>query len=168
MEPRTALAGTSVPGKCPPSIPKRRPANSCSWATEWLTLAGYEHYEISNFALPGHRSRHNSSYWQGIPYLGLGPSAHSFDGHIRRWNVANNAAYLEASIATGVVPYEEEVLTQVQRLNEYIMTSLRTMEGLDRVKVERAWGRPARERLEKAALGFLAAGKMRQTADAWC
>jgi oxygen-independent coproporphyrinogen III oxidase len=97
---------------------------------QWLGEAGYEHYEISNFAKPGWRSRHNSSYWQGKKYLGLGPSAHSFNGKSRQWNIANNNLYTE-SINKGIIPFEEEVLTPTQKLNEYIMTSLRTMEGID-------------------------------------
>jgi oxygen-independent coproporphyrinogen III oxidase len=97
---------------------------------QWLADAGYEHYEISNFAKPGFRSRHNSSYWQQKKYLGFGPSAHSFDGNARWWNMANNNTYIQ-SINNGSSAFEKEVLTQVQKLNEYIMTSLRTIEGLD-------------------------------------
>lgn len=96
---------------------------------EWMEKAGYEHYEISNFAKHGWRSRHNSSYWQGKSYLGIGPSAHSFNGAERQWNISNNNIYIE-SIKKGIVPFEKEVLTPVQKLNEYIMTSLRTIEGL--------------------------------------
>jgi oxygen-independent coproporphyrinogen III oxidase len=109
---------------------------------DWLQQAGYEHYEISNFALPGKRSRHNSAYWQGARYLGLGPSAHSFNGVSRQWNVANNALYIK-SIGQDVVPFEVEVLTETQKLNEYIMTSLRTMEGLDVGHVRQAFGEKA-------------------------
>jgi len=97
---------------------------------QWLAGADYEHYEISNFARPGFRSRHNSSYWQQKKYLGYGPSAHSFDGNARWWNIANNNTYIQ-SINNGRSAFEKEVLTPVQKLNEYIMTSLRTMEGLD-------------------------------------
>jgi oxygen-independent coproporphyrinogen-3 oxidase len=97
---------------------------------QWLSDAGYEHYEISNFAKPGFRSRHNSSYWQGKKYIGIGPSAHSFDNLSRQWNVSNNHIYID-SIKKGIVPCEKEILTPVQKLNEYIMTSLRTIEGLD-------------------------------------
>ena len=97
---------------------------------EWLRSAGYEHYEISNFARPGNRSRHNSSYWQGKPYLGIGPSAHSYNGSERRWNPANNQQYIDA-LNQNRLPFEMETLTPVQQLNETIMISLRTMEGLD-------------------------------------
>jgi oxygen-independent coproporphyrinogen-3 oxidase len=92
--------------------------------------AGYEHYEISNFAKPGYRSKHNSSYWKGLPYLGLGPSAHSFNGSSRQWNIANNALYIQ-SIEQGNLNYEKEALTATQQLNEWIMTGLRTIEGID-------------------------------------
>lgn len=100
----------------------------------WLEEAGYEHYEISNFARPGFRSRHNSSYWQGKKYIGIGPSAHSFDGDVRWWNIANNTSYIR-SIGQGVIPFEQEVLTTTQKLNEYIMISLRTAEGLNLTKL---------------------------------
>lgn len=96
---------------------------------EWLNSAGYEQYEISNFSLPGKRSRHNSSYWQGEAYLGLGPSAHSFNKTARQWNIANNALYVQ-SLKKNIIPFEIEQLSPVQRLNEWIMTSLRTKEGL--------------------------------------
>ncbi len=97
---------------------------------DWLEQAGYEHYEISNFALPGYQSRHNSAYWGGKKYLGLGPSAHSFNGSHRQWNIANNALYI-AALNCNEIPFEEEKLTATQQLNEYIMTSLRTQQGLD-------------------------------------
>ena len=96
---------------------------------QWLEEAGYEHYEISNFAKPGWRSRHNSSYWQQKKYLGIGPSAHSFNGSSRQWNISNNNSYTK-SIQRGSIPFEKEVLTADQQLNEYIMTSLRTMDGI--------------------------------------
>ncbi len=158
VEPRTALARDVRTGKMPPVDPETQ-ARQFLLMTDTLGRAGYEHYEISNFALPGHRSRHNSSYWQGIPYLGLGPSAHSFDGRVRRWNVANNAVYLEA-LSRDTLPFEEEVLTPVQQVNEYTMTSLRTIEGLDLRRVRERWGAPAGERLEREAHPFLQKGWM--------
>jgi oxygen-independent coproporphyrinogen-3 oxidase len=96
---------------------------------EWMEQANYRHYEISNFAKPGWESRHNQSYWQGKSYIGIGPSAHSFDGQSRQWNIANNAAYIKA-IEEDKVPFEKEVLTPVQQINEKIMTALRTDLGL--------------------------------------
>ncbi|GAB4381371.1 MAG: radical SAM family heme chaperone HemW [Salibacteraceae bacterium] len=96
-----------------------------------LQEAGYEHYELSNFALPGYRAIHNSSYWSGDPYVGFGPSAHSFDGGLmRQWNVNNNAEYMRC-VGRGIRPVTTENLTLKQRTNEIIMTSLRTVEGLD-------------------------------------
>jgi oxygen-independent coproporphyrinogen-3 oxidase len=91
---------------------------------------GFEQYEISNFAKPGYYSRHNTSYWKGIPYLGVGPSAHSFDGIHRHWNVSSIRKYLE-SIDKGEVASEEEHLTMKDQFNEYLMVSLRTKWGID-------------------------------------
>ncbi|MDR2935816.1 MAG: radical SAM family heme chaperone HemW [Rikenellaceae bacterium] len=91
--------------------------------------AGYLHYEISNFARPGHEAVHNSSYWSGAPYLGIGPSAHSFDGQRRRrWNVSDNGRYLAAAAGDF---FEEEALTDTDRFNEWLMTGLRTAAGID-------------------------------------
>ena len=127
---------------------------------DWLEAAGYEQYEISNYALPGHRSRHNSSYWEGKKYLGLGPSAHSFNGNARQWNVSNNALYIQ-SLQQNIVPFEVEVLTPTQKLNEWIMTSLRTKEGLrldpamaDRRVIETLEGKSRRFQDEKLLLQY--------------
>jgi oxygen-independent coproporphyrinogen-3 oxidase len=97
---------------------------------EAMQVNGFEHYEISNFCKPGHYSKHNSNYWRGVKYLGIGPSAHSYNGESRQWNVANNAKYIQA-IEKSKIPAETELLTETNRLNEYIMTSLRTIWGLD-------------------------------------
>jgi oxygen-independent coproporphyrinogen-3 oxidase len=123
---------------------------------QWMEDAGYEHYEISNFARPGWRSRHNSSYWQGANYLGLGPSAHSFNGKERQWNISNNSVYIE-SISKGIIPFEKEVLTVTQKKNEYIMTSLRTIGGLDT-------GIAGKDLLEKSKR-FIDAGLMKLEND---
>lgn len=93
-----------------------------------LTEAGYEHYEISNFCKPGFYSRHNSSYWKQSPYLGIGPSAHSYNGESRQFNIRNNAIYLRA-IKNGSIPFEREVLSRENKVNEYILTTLRTRWG---------------------------------------
>ena len=94
-----------------------------------LTAAGYEHYEISNFARPGYRSRHNSSYWNGTPYIGLGAAAHSYDVRSRSWNVADINAYIEG-IEQGERRYEEELLDDDTRYNDTITVGLRTCEGI--------------------------------------
>lgn len=101
---------------------------------EMLTANGILQYEISNFAKPGFESRHNRSYWSGAHYLGIGPSAHSYNGDSRQWNVSNNVRYIQ-SIMTGVIPIEMEVLTETQRFNELVMTGLRTSMGIDLKRV---------------------------------
>ena len=116
------------------NIQQEKQAEQFLLLMQWLEEAGYEHYEISNFSRPGFRSRHNSSYWQGKKYLGLGPSAHSFNGISRQWNISNNKTYID-SIEKNKIPFEKEILTPSQQLNEYIMTSLRTAEGLDLERV---------------------------------
>jgi oxygen-independent coproporphyrinogen-3 oxidase len=121
---------------------------------QWLRTAGYEHYEVSNFAKPGFRSRHNSSYWRGEKYLGLGPSAHSYNGTDRQWNVANNQQYIR-SINEHKIPAEKESLTARDRLNETIMISLRTKEGLNLEYVEKVWGNEQRTQLEKDLKQFV-------------
>ena len=115
---------------------------------QWMEANGYEQYEISNFARPGMRSRHNTSYWQQKKYLGLGPSAHSFNIDSRQWNIANNALYI-SSLMNGLPATEIETLTPSQRLNEYIMTSLRTSEGMDLRFVSNNFGKQAMLDLEK-------------------
>jgi len=117
----------------------------------------HPHYENGNCVLPGMQSRHNSAYWEGKPYYGIGPSAHSFDGLKRRWNIAHNVLYLE-SIGQGLVPFEEETLTLTQQLNEYIMTALRTHTGIDIPAVEKRFGKAHAEQLVKRAEKELGSG----------
>lgn len=100
-----------------------------------LTKAEYDHYEISNFCKPGFYSRHNSSYWMQTPYLGIGPSAHSYDTQSRQFNIKNNALYIK-SINKGKVPFEFEVLTMHNKINEYVYTTLRTAWGCDLEKLK--------------------------------
>lgn len=126
-----------------------------------LTAAGYEHYEISNFALPGHRSRHNSAYWSGLPYLGLGPSAHSYNGRTRRWNAADLKAYI-----AGEQDYEEEILSLNDRFNDLILTRLRTCEGLNLIQLEEMFGKTRKEDCLKNAKPFIENGQM-QHKDDW-
>ncbi len=128
VEPSTPLAHLIKTNQVAP-VSTTQQANQSELLMNWMASAGYEHYEISNFARPGFRSRHNSAYWDGTVYLGLGPAAHSFNGTERQWNVSNNALYIKA-IESGQVPFEKETLTATQRLNEYIMTALRRKEGI--------------------------------------
>lgn len=120
---------------------------------EAMQHAEFEHYEISNFALPGHRSKHNSSYWKGTHYLGLGPSAHSYNGQSRQWNIANNQRYIE-SLKDNKIPAELEILTTTQQLNEYIMTSLRLLEGCDLQQVKNQFDEEKGSQLLVAAKPF--------------
>lgn len=102
---------------------------------ETLTANGFQHYEISNFAKDGFISNHNSNYWKGKQYLGIGPSAHSYDGKNRSWNIANNTIY-RSKIEKGELALEKEILTENDRFNEMIMIRLRTAEGLDLQEVK--------------------------------
>ncbi|HUM96480.1 MAG TPA: radical SAM family heme chaperone HemW [Chitinophagaceae bacterium] len=129
VEPKTPLDKLIRQHKVQAVDPEKQ-ASQFLLLIQWLETAGYEHYEISNFSKPGMRSRHNTSYWQGKKYLGLGPSAHSYNGNERQWNIANNQQYI-TSIQQNTIPAEKEVLTKTQKLNEYIMTALRTKEGID-------------------------------------
>jgi oxygen-independent coproporphyrinogen III oxidase len=92
---------------------------------------GYEQYEISNFCQPGRESHHNANYWRGVPYLGLGPSAHSYDGRNRQFTLANNPQYVAAVLERGEVPVTVDALTATDRANEYLLTTLRTARGCD-------------------------------------
>lgn len=110
--------------------------------TERLAQAGFEQYEISNFCRPGFRSRHNSAYWHGVPYLGVGAAAHSYNGHARQWNVADTQAYID-EIEQGRIPSETEQLTDENRYNEFVFTGLRTSDGIDLAQLETRFGRAA-------------------------
>lgn len=115
---------------------------------------GYEHYELSNYALPGYQSRHNVSYWQEKPYLGIGPSAHSFQGTSRSWNVSNNAQYIK-HLEKGELALEHEQLSQTDRYNEYIMTGLRTKWGVNLFKIESDFGMDFKKYFENGVLKYL-------------
>lgn len=133
VEPKTALEHM-ISKKSKADVDQDVQSRQFHIMTSILGQKGYEHYEISNFAQPFFRSRHNSSYWSGSNYLGLGPAAHSYDGASRQWNIANNALYIK-NIGEGQLMMEKEELSGVHQLNEYLMTSLRTIEGIDLNKV---------------------------------
>ncbi|WP_439504508.1 radical SAM family heme chaperone HemW [Sediminibacterium sp.] len=139
VEPRTALAHYIINYRTP-DIDAGHQANHFQILQEKTAGVGFEQYEISNFSLPGKRSKHNSNYWSGKHYLGIGPSAHSFNGLSRQWNINNNALYIQ-SLAKGIIPFETETLTLTQQINEYIMTSLRTIEGIQASKINEIAGK---------------------------
>ncbi|MFC5282288.1 radical SAM family heme chaperone HemW [Pedobacter alpinus] len=138
VEPKTALASFINNGKQKP-MDEVQSAAQFQYLIEKLTEEGFEHYEISNFAKPNKYSKHNTNYWRGVNYLGVGPSAHSFNGETRQWNITNNAKY-NAQLELGKIPFDLEVLTLENKFNEYIMTSLRTQWGIDLIKVNTDFG----------------------------
>lgn len=138
VEPKTALAKFVKSGKIIPSGDNVA-SDHFDKLVELTELCGYEHYEISNFAKEGFIAVHNSSYWKGKPYLGVGPSAHSYDGTTRRWNVANNMSYLK-SITEGKTSYESETLNKNERYNERVMLGLRAKWGVNLADISKEFG----------------------------
>jgi oxygen-independent coproporphyrinogen-3 oxidase len=160
VEPKTPLYHLIKMKKSVPVDPEKQ-ASQFLTGSRVLEAAGFEHYEISSFARPGMRSRHNSSYWKSKKYLGLGPSAHSFDGTSRQWNISNNALYIEA-LNAGRLRYESENLLPRDLLNEYIMTSLRTNEGLDLQHVIEHFGKQKGSMLENNASVYIHSNQMKK------
>jgi len=152
VEPRTALA-SFIKNKKQAPMNEEQSSEQFIQLMEAMEMQGFEHYEISNFCKPGHYSRHNTNYWKGVKYLGIGPSAHSYDGEKRQWNIANNARYIQA-IEKKTIPAETEILTEENRLNEYVMTSLRTQWGLNLDQLNTI-AKGASEQLLKEAEEFL-------------
>ena len=153
VEPKTALA-KQIKAKTLMNIDLEKQATHFNMLVNLTAKAGLDHYEISNFAVPGNKSKHNTSYWSGKHYLGLGPAAHSFNGTSRQWNISNNNLYL-ASIQQNTIPFEIEQLTAIQQLNEYIMTALRTSEGIDLEKIKDIGGEIALKKLITDAEKYL-------------
>jgi oxygen-independent coproporphyrinogen-3 oxidase len=145
IEPRTALADFVKKGKAKP-VNEEEAAKHFETLMAFAKENNFDHYEISNFAKENFIARHNSSYWFGEPYLGIGPSAHSYHGNTRRWNVANNAVYIER-ISSGSLPYEEETLSEKEQFNEMVMTGLRTKWGINLEKVKKTFGEEILEHL---------------------
>ena len=152
VEPQTAFGRRMAQGRFSP-VTEETSEEEFLTVHRTLRDAGFEHYEVSNYALPGRRAIHNSSYWSGDPYLGIGPAAHSFDGECRRWAVADIGRYL-----AGGDRYESERLTERDRYNETVMTALRTAEGLDTKAIGRRFGPARLETLLDAARPWLDAG----------
>jgi oxygen-independent coproporphyrinogen III oxidase len=160
VEPRTALYKMIERHQTSNTVPEDQ-ARQFLLLTGWLESAGYEHYEISSFAKPGKRSIHNTAYWRSQKYLGAGPAAHSYNGLSRQWNIANNAIYIE-SIGKNELPFERELLKETDILNEYIMTALRTKEGIDLEHVAGSFGADAENSLQKNAARYIENRQMKR------
>ena len=139
VEEGTALHHNILQKKQSP-IDTEQSAQQLELLMEYAPAFGFEQYEISNFASEKQYALHNTNYWKGVPYLGIGPSAHSFNGRERRCNIANNSTYLKSIFKHQQLDCSIEVLTEQQKLNEYLMTSLRTIWGCDLNKIEQEWG----------------------------
>jgi len=129
-----------------------------------LRERGFIHYEISNFALEGYISRHNSAYWKQVPYIGLGPSAHSFDRRSRQWNVSDVKEYIR-SVNEGKVPFEREDLDRLTLFNEYVMTALRTLWGIDLIYVENSYDKELHDYLVNMSGKYIRYGMMKRERD---
>ncbi|MBA3649289.1 MAG: radical SAM family heme chaperone HemW [Chitinophagales bacterium] len=155
VEPKTALAKSIEMGRIPKGD-EEKSATQFEILMKRMAENQFLHYEISNFCRERYYSRHNSNYWNGEWYLGLGPSAHSFNGQTRQWNISNNYKYIN-SIFKKNIPFERESLTNVQQLNEYIMTSLRTHWGCDLKRVKNDFRKDypeVRKNLEKISSDY--------------
>lgn len=156
VEPKTALKKLIQTGKV--SEPKDEVAQEHFMIlVEMLQQHGFIHYELSNFGKPDYFSKNNSAYWLGKKYIGIGPSAHSYDGISRSWNIANNPIYLK-EIEAGKLPSEVEILTANDRYNEYIMTGLRTIWGVSRNRIQKEFGEEVLQYLQKQSEKFITDG----------
>jgi oxygen-independent coproporphyrinogen-3 oxidase len=160
VEPKTALAH-KINKQELPNVDAAHQAAHFTILQEMSAAAGFEQYEISNFSLPGKRSIHNANYWSGQFYVGIGPAAHSFNGLSRQWNISNNALYIQ-SLTQGIVPFEIEELTIVQQTNEYIMTALRTVEGIDANRLNTIAGQDIFPAIVKDAAHYITNGLLVQ------
>lgn len=158
VEPKTALYKMIEKGKIPP-VDQEKQTRHFEMLMDFAAQSGLEHYEISNLAKPGFRSQHNSNYWHSVPYLGLGPAAHSFDGDARQWNIANNQRYIQ-SMEAGQREAEAETLTLENKINERIMIQLRLIEGLSLKQFEALFGADVRQRLVASSHPWQASGQL--------
>lgn len=145
-------------------LPEEESLNQFDMLVRITENAGYEQYEISNFARNGAYSRHNTSYWNGSKYLGLGPSAHSYDGISRQWNVSDIYRYSRA-IQNGSLNFEREVLTENDRLNDYLITRIRTKWGISLTTIRNEFGEMASRQTEQSAQSYLKSGHLQKQGD---
>ena len=158
VEPRTALKSMIEKGKVAP-VEEELAKEQYEIMIQILSAAGFDNYEFSNFGKAGFFSRNNTAYWFGKPYLGVGPSAHSFDGFHRKWNISNNTLYIKA-LQKGEIPAEVEKLSVADRYNELVMTRLRTKWGIAVDEVERSFGRNYKDYLLREAAKSIADGML--------
>ena len=163
VEPKTALKKLIEKGNIAP-VDEEAAEEHYKLMIHVLERAGFENYEFSNFGRPGYFSRNNTAYWFGKPYVGIGPSAHSFDGHNRKWNINNNILYIKA-IEKGEIPAEIEELNTADKYNELVMTRLRTKWGISLKEVEERFGEDYRDYLLKEARKFLSDGLLQLEGD---
>tara|TARA_R110002096_G_scaffold115365_2_gene249907 strand:+ start:126007 stop:127131 length:1125 start_codon:yes stop_codon:yes gene_type:complete len=162
VEPKTVLAYKIKTGEIK-ELNDETAFDQFSILVDELSQAGYDHYEVSNFSKNGRRAVHNSSYWKGDPYLGVGPSAHSFCPGLRSWNISNNALYLKG-IESGEMAMESENLSLQDQFNEWLMISLRTMEGLDRNVLELQF-QDFKNHFQTELIPLLSLGKLEENGD---
>ena len=163
IEPNTALKKMIEKGKVKP-VDDEAAREHFDILTKILKAEGFTHYEFSNYGKSGYFSENNTAYWFGKPYLGIGPSAHSYDGINRKWNINNNTLYIK-SIAKGELPLEKEELSTKDRYNEYVMTRLRTMWGIDMKEVKERFGNLYKIHLLNEASKEVELGLLEQTED---
>ncbi len=163
IEPDTAFGRWQQKGKLP-LADEAIAAEHFESLTTALTDAGYAHYEISNFARDGRYARHNTAYWQRRSYLGIGPSAHSYNGHSRQYNIANNALYT-AAIRHGKLPAEVEQLTRTDQVNEYLLTGLRTQWGCSIAELDALLASSFTQKQGQDLAAMYAAGWLTRTND---
>lgn len=160
-EPETALQAQINKGKLLP-LDEEKAAVQFNMMVDFLEQSGFTQYEISNFARNDEYAKHNTGYWQNKPYLGIGPSAHSFSGGGRSWNIANNQQYIK-SISAGTIPNEKEVLTTSNRINEYLMTGLRTIWGCNNSYIKNTFGETYLAQLQARLLPYIINGQIEKT-----
>ena len=163
VEAKTALDSFIKKGTYPP-LDENLASQHFEHLVKRTQEEGFVHYEISNFGKSEYLSKHNTSYWQGKSYLGIGPSAHSFNGTQRSWNIANNSKYIK-SLEANVLPSEIETLTKNDRFNEYVMTGLRTIWGISLNNVEDDFGGIYKTQLLKSAQKFIEKGLLVTSSD---
>jgi oxygen-independent coproporphyrinogen-3 oxidase len=165
VEPKTALELMIRKGKAAP-VDDEQSARQFEGMMTAMKASGYLHYEISNYCLPGKFARHNTAYWQGETYLGLGPSAHSYNGKTRQWNVSGIREYLDA-INNEAIPAESEALSVDQKYDEYVMTGLRTMWGCNAGEIRKKFGNKYADYFSKQAISWISRGFILKSGDSY-